>query len=74
VAEYALPIALAFFGFIALAAILLVPIARFLKREEERAEEWTERRLAERRRAEAPPGDGAPGQAPSDGPSAGTGG
>jgi hypothetical protein len=63
-AEYALPIALAFFGFVALAAILLVPIHRFIKREEEHSKEWTEERIAERRRRAGPPGDGAAGRPP----------
>jgi hypothetical protein len=59
VSEYYLAIAVAFFGFVALAAVLLVPIYRFLRREEEHSREWTPERLAERRRAQAPPGDGA---------------
>jgi len=37
-------------GFGALAALLLVPIYRFLDREEEVAEEWTPEALAERMR------------------------
>ncbi len=32
-------------GFFALAAVLLVPIYRFLKREEKVAEEWTKEKL-----------------------------
>jgi hypothetical protein len=37
-------------GFAALAALLLVPISRFLDREEEVAEDWTPDALAERMR------------------------
>ena len=37
-------------GFAALAALLLVPIYRFLDREEEVAEDWTPEALAERMR------------------------
>ncbi len=37
-----------FFGFIILAFALLVPIYRFLKREEEVSKLWTEEVLAER--------------------------
>lgn len=37
-------------GFAALAALLLVPISRFLDREEEVAEDWTPEALAERMR------------------------
>ena len=57
-------IALAFFGFIALAWVLLYPVYRFLRKEEAQADEWTpeavERRIREhhaRRRAEAPDDD-----------------
>ena len=34
-------------GFFALAAVLLVPIYKFLKREEKVAEQWTRERLEE---------------------------
>lgn len=37
-------------GFGALAALLLVPISRFLDREQEVAEDWTPQALAERMR------------------------
>jgi len=37
-------------GFAALAALLLVPISRFLDREQEVAEDWTPEALAERMR------------------------
>ncbi len=62
--DYALPIVITFVGFISLAAILLVPIYRFLQREERRSEEWTDERIAARRRREGPPGDGAAGKPP----------
>ena len=72
-------IAATFFGFATLAFILLFPIYRFLKREEEQSEAWTQSALAERRRralehaehaagdgaeSEPPPGPGAPGEPP----------
>lgn len=41
-------IAATLIGFAALAAMLLVPIYRFLDREEEVAEEWTPEAVAER--------------------------
>ncbi len=55
--NYTIIIILSTVGFFALAAILLVPIYRFLLKEEEVAERWTadaitaniERRLAEKR-------------------------
>ncbi|HLT48446.1 MAG TPA: hypothetical protein VK002_14525 [Rubricoccaceae bacterium] len=48
--EFYVAIAVAFFGFMALAFILLFPIYRFMRREEERAEAWTRPALAERQR------------------------
>lgn len=69
---YYLAIALAFFGFIALAFILLFPVYRFLRKEEEQSEKWTHAAIAERQRraierAEraASSGDGAPSEPPS---------
>ena len=59
-------VAAAFFGFVALAFILLFPIWRFIRREEQRSEEWTPRAIAERRRQSPPPGDGAPTPPPQD--------
>ena len=35
-----------FFGFLALAALLLVPVYRFLKREEQASAQWTREQLA----------------------------
>ena len=61
-------------GFAALAAALLVPIWRFLDREQEVAEDWTPEAIAERMRerqqtatngSEAP-GDEAPSTEPDD--------
>jgi len=48
--EYLPIIAGTLLGFAALAALLLVPIWRFLDREEEVAEEWTPEAVAERMR------------------------
>lgn len=42
-------------GFFVLAAVLLVPIYRFLKREEEAAKHWTPEELARRVREEKVP-------------------
>lgn len=56
---YYLVIAIAFFGFIALAFLLLFPIYRFLTREERAAQEWTEDAIARRQRR--PPESGPPG-------------
>jgi hypothetical protein len=47
---YYVAIAVAFFGFVALAFVLLFPIYRFLRREERRSETWTRPALAERQR------------------------
>jgi hypothetical protein len=47
---YYVAIALAFFGFVAIAFILLFPVYRFLKREEKQSEQWTASALAERQR------------------------
>jgi hypothetical protein len=47
---YYAAIAVAFFGFVALAFILLFPIYRFLRKEERRSEAWTRPALAERQR------------------------
>jgi hypothetical protein len=54
-----LPVVLAtLIGFSALAALLLVPVYRFLEREEEVADRWTVDELkAQRRRKEAGRGD-----------------
>jgi hypothetical protein len=47
---YYAAIAVAFFGFVALAFILLFPIYRFIRREEQRSEAWTRPARAERQR------------------------
>ena len=44
--KYYVAIALTTVGFFALAALLLVPVWRFLRREEEISKNWTEERLA----------------------------
>ena len=48
--EYAPAIIIAFLGFVALAAILLIPVYRFLKQEEEAGRQWTQE--IERRRSD----------------------
>lgn len=45
--DYTVVIIVAFVGFVALAALLLVPVWRFLRREEESARQWTSERIAE---------------------------
>lgn len=47
---YTVLIILTLVGFFLLAALLLVPVYRFLDREEEASKRWTEDRLAERLR------------------------
>lgn len=47
---YALLIILTLIGFFLLAAVLLVPVYRFLEREEQVSKRWTEDQLAERMR------------------------
>jgi len=61
-----LPVVLAtLIGFSAIAALLLVPVYRFLEREEEVAEQWTVEELAARRRErDEEGGDGAAGSSP----------
>ncbi|MFB6279578.1 MAG: hypothetical protein ABEK75_08735 [Salinibacter sp.] len=57
-------------GFAVLAAVLLVPIYRFLDREEEVAEEWTPEAVAERmRKQQHGATEGAEGTGPDEGPS-----
>lgn len=51
-------IAVTFFGFIALAFVLLYPVYRFLRRQERMADDWTPDALARRQRDAS--GDGAP--------------
>lgn len=59
-------IAVTFVGFLALAALLLVPVYRFLTREERTSQDWTDDAIARRHRRDAPPsmGDGASGPPP----------
>lgn len=53
-------VAAAFFGFVALAFLLLFPVYRFLRREEARSEDWTREAIARRQREGPAAGDGAP--------------
>lgn len=80
--EFYVAIAVAFFGFMALAFILLFPIYRFIRREEQRSEGWTPAALAERQRraiegseraASAGDGSGGDGTTPSAGGEGGPG-
>ena len=78
--DFYIAIAAAFFGFMALAFILLFPIYRFIRKEEQRSEGWTQAAIAERQRraveqAEraASAGDGS-GGAGGDGSTASAGG
>ncbi|MBT8399102.1 MAG: hypothetical protein KJO98_01390 [Rhodothermia bacterium] len=48
--KYVVAIILTTIGFFALAAILLVPVWRFLNKEEKISEEWTEEKVSERNR------------------------
>ena len=57
-----LVIAGTFFGFIALAFILLFPVYRFMKRQEHLSDDWTPEAIARRQR-----GQSAPRRAPDDG-------
>lgn len=50
-------------GFSALALVLLVPIYRFLDREQEVSEEWTPEQLAKRRREQQATENGTSGAA-----------
>ncbi len=43
-------IALSFFGFVALAFVLLYPVYRFMKRQERMADDWTTDAVARRQR------------------------
>ena len=48
--DFYIAIAVAFVGFFVLAFVLLFPVYRFMKREEERSEAWTDSAIANRRR------------------------
>jgi hypothetical protein len=50
---YITAIVLSFFGFVLLAALLLVPVYRFLRREETLSRQWTPEALARRMRETA---------------------
>ena len=50
-----------FFGFIALAFVLLYPVYRFMRRQEDMADDWTPEAVARRqRRRPTPPPDAPP--------------
>ena len=55
--EYTVTIILTLVGFTALAAILLVPVYRFLKKEEKIADAWTEEAI--RARQQEPSSNGS---------------
>lgn len=46
-----------FFGFIALAFVLLYPVYRFMRRQETMADDWTPEAVARRTRRRPPPDD-----------------
>ncbi len=46
-----------FFGFIALAFVLLYPVYRFMRRQERMADDWTPEAVARRQRRPTPPED-----------------
>ncbi|OZC03585.1 hypothetical protein [Rubricoccus marinus] len=46
-------------GFFALAFILLYPVYRFMRKEEDLEKNWTKDAIAKRQRREPPSGDGA---------------
>lgn len=52
--KYVIVIILTTIGFFALAAILLVPVWRFLSKEEEISEQWTDEKISERHRRSDP--------------------
>ena len=56
--DYTLIIVLTLVGFLALAAILLVPVYRFLRREEEASRKWSSREIARRQHLNPPASNG----------------
>ncbi|GIV57109.1 hypothetical protein GQ464_002535 [Rhodocaloribacter litoris] len=56
--DYLVVIVLTFVGFVVLAAVLLVPVYLFLKREERASRSWTPEALARRYQEQAPPTNG----------------
>ncbi len=52
--KYLIAIILTTIGFFALAAILLVPVWRFLNKEEKISEEWTKDKISELKRTSDP--------------------
>ena len=55
---YLVAILLSFVGFALLAALLLVPVYRFLKREEKVSQQWTKEELARRQKQQPPSPNG----------------
>lgn len=53
--KYTIVIIVTIVGFAILASILLVPVYRFLKKEEKISEEWTQEALKERAASKAEP-------------------
>ena len=67
-----LVIAGTFFGFIALAFVLLYPVYRFMKRQETLSDDWTPEAISRRqRRQSARPRDGSDDPLRDDGPPGG---
>jgi membrane protein implicated in regulation of membrane protease activity len=66
--DYTITILVTFFAFVGLAALLLMPVYRFLKREEATSEYWTKDRMEALRDAEQNPVD--PDQADDERPTA----
>lgn len=58
--DFTVVILLTLFGFLFLAALLLVPVYRFLRREEQASRRWTKNELARRSSADASVGNGRP--------------
>ena len=56
--DYTLIIVLTLVGFLALAAILLVPVYRFLRREENASKKWSSQEMARRRHVDPPGSNG----------------
>jgi hypothetical protein len=57
--SYTVIIILTFIAFVSLAALLLVPVYLFLRREERAGKAWTQKELARRWQREVPPSNGS---------------
>ena len=60
--SYTAVILITLLSFTGLAALLLVPVYRFLEREREASKEWTRERLAQRMQDESVAGNGYSGR------------